>query len=85
LFPDPSLPRIELEKQDRVLTWVKVPSHVGIEGNIGADRLTKIGYPALSILMTPQAVPSHRVVCNLHRRNVKFALRTHFHFIIGRS
>jgi len=33
----------ELDRPGRVVQWVKIPSHVGIEGNTEADRLANIG------------------------------------------
>jgi len=33
----------ELDRQCRIVRWVKIPSHVGIEGNVEADRLVKLG------------------------------------------
>jgi len=33
----------ELDRQGRVVEWVKIPSHVGIEGNVEADRLANVG------------------------------------------
>ena len=33
----------ELDKPLRIVQWVKIPSHVGIEGNVEADRLANLG------------------------------------------
>jgi len=42
---------VKLEKQGRVVKWVKVTSHAGIEGNMEADRLANQG--RLSSLLYP--------------------------------
>jgi len=36
-------PTDELDRQDRVVESVRIPSHVGIEGNVEADRLANLG------------------------------------------
>ena len=33
----------ELDRPLREVQWVKIPSHVGIEGNVEADRLANLG------------------------------------------
>ena len=33
----------ELDRPGRIVQWVKIPSHVGIEGNVEADRLANLG------------------------------------------
>lgn len=46
----------ELDRPDRTIHWVKVPSHVTIEGNNEADRLAEEGrmsHPRLPALSTP--------------------------------
>ena len=54
----------ELSNPDREILWVKVPPHVDVPGNEGADRLSKVGRmshplfptkatPALQVITTP--------------------------------
>mmetsp|Transcript_137378 Transcript_137378/g.238953 ORF Transcript_137378/g.238953 Transcript_137378/m.238953 type:complete len:201 (-) Transcript_137378:319-921(-) len=33
---------VELDRPGRIVQWVKIPSHVGIQGNVEADRLANI-------------------------------------------
>jgi len=33
----------ELDRQCWIVPWVKVPSHVGMEGNVEVDRLANFG------------------------------------------
>mmetsp|Transcript_137376 Transcript_137376/g.238948 ORF Transcript_137376/g.238948 Transcript_137376/m.238948 type:complete len:136 (-) Transcript_137376:522-929(-) len=34
---------VELDRPGKVVQWVQIPSHVGTEGNVEADRLANIG------------------------------------------
>ena len=53
----------ELEREGRELVWIKVPSHVTVEGNNEADRLASVGlhmhplYPFSNTLHKEAVVP----------------------------